>query len=64
MKKVLVTKKFVEDAKEMAYDLYGLAEINGDKEIMKEMRKFLKKADKYLEEFDKTRVLKGDGKTV
>ena len=53
MKKVLVTKKFVEDAKEMAYDLYGLAEINGDKEIMKEMRKFLKKADKYLEEFDK-----------
>lgn len=53
MKKVLVTKKFIEDAREMAYDLYGLAEINGDKEVVKEMKKFLKKADKYLEYFDK-----------
>ena len=36
MKKILVDKKFIEDAKEMAYDLYGLADINGDKEIKKD----------------------------
>lgn len=52
MKKTLVDKKFIEDAREMAYDLYGLAEINGDKEIMKEMKAFMKKADKFLDRIE------------
>lgn len=54
MKKITVTKSFIEDAKEMAYDLYGLAEINGDKKIMTEMKRFMKKADNYLERLEQT----------
>lgn len=52
MNKALVDKKIIEYAKIMAYDLYGLAYMNGYKEIKKQMKAFMKKADKYLDRLD------------
>lgn len=52
MKKISVSIQFVEAAREMASDLYGLAEVHKDKMIMKEMKKRIKKADKYLEQVE------------
>lgn len=52
MEKTLVDRKFIEDAKQMAYDLYGLADINGHKEVKKRMKAFMKKADKFLERIE------------
>lgn len=52
MGKTLVDKKFIEDAKQMAYDLYGLADMNGHKEVKKRMNAFMKRADKFLEKME------------
>lgn len=52
MKKILVNRKFIEDARGIAYDLCVLAGINGDEEIKKEMKAFMRKADKFLERME------------
>ena len=52
MKKILVDRNFIECAKVMASDLYNLADINKNIELKKNLRLFIKKADRYLNKID------------
>jgi len=48
LKKVPVTEKFLLKSLEMAEDLYGLADMNRNTELKKELRKHINSAKKYL----------------
>lgn len=48
MKKVEVTVGFVEYGRGLAIDLCGLAETTSNKELKKELKRYIKQADKYI----------------
>lgn len=52
MKRTMVTKSFIEEYLEMAEDLHGLADCNGDVENRRRLKKYINKAKKYLNKFE------------
>lgn len=55
MKRIFVTDNFIQHAREYAEDILGYNQcFGGSKEVRAELRRFIKRCDKYLNEGGKT----------
>jgi len=52
MKRTQVSKNFIELSLEMAEDLYGLADMNGSKDIKKRIKYHINCCEKYLNKIE------------
>lgn len=52
MNRIKVTEKFINKSLEMATDLYGLADINRDTELKRELKYHIKCCEKYLNQIN------------